>query len=53
MAWAGVARVETVYVPAGRTSRRLAGGAALRNGLYRLTVTPAGGTVKSLLFQIG
>ena len=52
-AWAGVARVETVYVGAGRTSRRLAGGAALRSGLYRLTVTPAGGVTRSLLFQIG
>ena len=43
----------SVYVGAGRTSRRLAGGAALRSGLYRLTVTPAGGVTRSLLFQIG
>jgi len=37
----------------GRNSRRLSGKRILSNGVYRLTLTPSGGSPRSLVFQIG
>jgi len=38
--------------PAGRSVRHLAGTRRLASGLYRLTVTPAGGKARSIQFRI-
>jgi hypothetical protein len=51
--WAGVARTMSISVAAGRTSRHMTGRSPLPAGLYRLTLAPAHGAARTLLFQIG
>jgi hypothetical protein len=43
----------TIAARAGRNSRRLSGHGTLAPGLYRLTLSPARASARSILFQIG
>ena len=53
MQWKGVSRPFTIFATAGRRSQHLSGRGVLALGRYRLTLTPAGGTAASIVFQIG
>ena len=50
---AAAAHSLTFTATPGRNSRHLKGTATLAPGLYRLTLTPAHGTARSLTFQLG
>jgi len=51
--WQTLRHSLTIAVRSGRNNRRLRGQGALTPGLYRLTLTPAHGTARWLVFQIG
>jgi len=51
--WRAVARPVTIAGSSGPNSRRLSGREALGAGSYRLTLTPAGGKARSIVFRIG
>ncbi len=51
--WQTQMRALTIAAIGGRNSHSLGGHGALRAGSYRLTLTPAGGAARSLVFQIG
>jgi hypothetical protein len=50
--WVSAVPSATMSAPAGHSVRRLAGTRRLASGLYRLTVTPAGGKARSIQFRI-
>ncbi len=50
--WVSAGRTATIAAAPGRNAGRLSGGARLPKGLYRLTLTPASGTGRSLTFAI-
>ncbi|HXB14178.1 MAG TPA: S53 family peptidase [Solirubrobacteraceae bacterium] len=50
--WISAVASATMTAPAGRSVRHLAGTRRLASGSYRLTVTPAGGTARSIQFRI-
>ena len=51
--WVLVRRGATITAIAGRNTRNLSGGARLKSGSYRLTLTPAHAAARSITFQIG
>ncbi len=51
--WKALARPFTIAGLSGRNSRRLNGHRALGAGSYRLTLTPVGGTARTIVFRIG
>jgi hypothetical protein len=51
--WVLVRRAATTSAAAGRNTRNLSGGARLKSGSYRLTLTPAHAAARSITFQIG
>ncbi|HYM67134.1 MAG TPA: hypothetical protein VEW68_07575, partial [Patescibacteria group bacterium] len=51
--WQTLPDSTTIAAAAGRNSRRLGGHNALAPGLYRLTLTPAHGAARSIVFVIG
>jgi hypothetical protein len=51
--WVAIGHASTVNAAVGRNVKRLTGGRRLKPGLYRLTLTPAGGKPRSVLFHIG
>ena len=51
--WKTISAPVTILAAGGRQSRRLSGRGALAAGRYRLTLTPARGASRSIVFQIG
>jgi len=51
--WQTQMRTLTIAAIGGRNSRRLGGHGVLRAGSYRLTLAPAGGAARSIVFEIG
>jgi hypothetical protein len=51
--WQGQTRPLTIAALAGYDSHRLGGHAALPAGSYRLTLAPAHGVARSIVFEIG
>ncbi len=51
--WQALTRPLTIAATSGRNSRRLGGREALSAGTYRLTLTPAHGSARSVVFAIG
>ncbi len=51
--WQAVGTRSTIAAAAGHNSRRMAGHAVLRPGVYRLTLAPIHGNARSLTFAIG
>lgn len=51
--WVSAARTLTLTGAAGRNTARLGGSIRLPAGVYRLTLTPSGGTAQSILIHIG
>jgi hypothetical protein len=51
--WQPLTRSLTIAASDGRDSRHFSGHGVLRSGTYRLTLTPVGGTARSIVFKIG
>ena len=50
--WQALPYTQTIAAAKGHDSARLSARVSLRTGSYRLTLTPAGGTSRSLMFQV-
>jgi hypothetical protein len=53
MIWQALPGAPTITAAPGRNSARLSGSRVLGHGLYRLMLTPDGGSTRSIQFQIG